>query len=382
MGISYYTFQAVGYLLDVWRGNYEPEKNIGKFMLFVSFFPQLIQGPISRYDALAPSLFAEKKFDREVFLTGFRRTLWGYFKVVVIADRMLGAVKTLVAQTETYSGVFVLIGMILYAVTLYANFTGGIDITIGIAKMLGITLAENFQRPYLSTNIEDYWRRWHITMGTWFRDYIFYPMSVCKPMLRFAKKCRARLGDGFGKRLPVYVSTIVVWFATGIWHGASWNFVVWGLLNGVVIIVSQELNPCYAWFHSKVNVKDKKAYRAFTVVRTFLLMCFLRSLDCYSSVGETFRMVLSIFTHPDFGAVTANNFLSLGISGVEYLLLAVCVALMFGVSIAGEKHDIHAAMNKRPLLNCAFSVLLVVVILVFGAYGKGFDATGFIYSQF
>jgi len=382
LGISYYTFQALGYLLDVNRGNYPPINNLGKFMLYVSFFPQLIQGPISRFNELAPSLFAEHEFDAKIFLTGLRRTVWGYFKVVVIANRLLPAVKILISQTDKYNGVIVLIGMILYAITLYANFTGGIDIAIGIAKMLDIELAENFKQPFLSTNIEEYWRRWHITMGTWFRDYIFYPMSVCKPMLHFAKKCRDKLGDGFGKRLPVYVSTIVVWFATGIWHGASWNFVVWGLLNGFVIIISQELSPCYAWFHSKVNVKDTKTWYIFSVVRTFLLMCFLRAFDCYASVPETFKMVLSIFTKPNFSLLTSATFLNLGISGIEYLLIFICVVLMFVISVYSKDHDIHGLLNERPVLSCVLLEVLVIFILVFGAYGKGFNAAGFIYSQF
>ena len=368
--------------MDVWRGNYPPEKNLGKFMLFVSFFPQLIQGPISRFNELSETLYAPHDFEAENFRSGLMRVLWGYFKKVVIADRMLTAVTAIIDNTQTYSGIFVFIGMVFYAVELYADFTGGIDITIGIARMLGIRMAENFQRPYLSENIEEYWRRWHITMGTWFRDYIFYPLSVSKPTLRFAKKSRALLGDGFGKRLPVYVTTLIVWFATGIWHGASWNFIVWGLLNGIVIILSQELQPFYAWFHSHVKVEGTKIWRAFRVLRTFILMCFLRSLDCYASVGETLRMAASIFTRPNFGAVSAQSFLSLGLNGSDYLLLLLGTLLMIFVSVLGIKKPVLERLNEKPGVCGAIFVTLTLAILIFGAYGIDYDAARFIYAQF
>ncbi len=175
MGISFYTFQTVGYLVDVYRGKYEPERNLGKLALFVSFFPQLVQGPISRFDDLSQTLFAEHSFDGRNVSFGLQRILWGFFKKLVVADRILVAVKTITQDPGNYQGIFVLVGMVFYAIQLYADFTGGIDITIGIAQVFGIRLQENFQRPFFSKSITEYWRRWHITMGTWFRDYVFTP---------------------------------------------------------------------------------------------------------------------------------------------------------------------------------------------------------------
>ena len=256
MGISFYTFQTMGYIIDVYRGKYGAEKNIGKLALFVSFFPQLIQGPISRFDDLSLSLYKEHNFDAKGFSFGFQRVLWGYFKKLVIADRIVIAVLEITKNPETYDGIFVLVGMVFYAIQLYADFTGGIDITIGIAQMLGIKVKENFNRPYFSKSIVEYWRRWHITMGTWFKDYIFYPLSVCKPMLNISKSSRKRFGEQIGKRVPVYLSTMTVWFTTGLWHGASWNFVVWGLLKRICDFSFQEFEPLYAKFHQKFNVRN------------------------------------------------------------------------------------------------------------------------------
>ncbi|HOB20919.1 MAG TPA: MBOAT family O-acyltransferase, partial [Candidatus Atribacteria bacterium] len=257
MGISFYTFQTMGYIIDVYRGKHPAERNFFKLALFVSFFPQLIQGPISRFSDLAQTLYKEHSFDSRNISFGIQRILWGYFKKVVLADRILVAVNTLIKNPDTYQGAYVLIGMLFYAYQLYADFTGGIDITIGIAQVLGIEVKENFHRPYFSKNIVEYWRRWHITMGTWFRDYLFYPLSVSKPMLNISKHSRRLFGEALGKRIPVYLSTFIVWFATGIWHGASWNFIVWGLMNCVVILISQELKPFYDWFHSRFNVAGK-----------------------------------------------------------------------------------------------------------------------------
>jgi len=231
MGISFYTFQTMGYIIDVYRGKFAAEKNVFRLALFVSFFPQLVQGPISRYDDLAQTLYQEHDFDKRQVSFGLQRTLWGFFKKLVIADRMLVAVNAIIKSPDQYKGIFVFVGMMFYVLQLYADFTGGIDITIGIAEVFGIRIKENFNAPFMSRSITEYWRRWHITMGTWFKDYLFYPISVSRPMLNLSRSSRRRLGESIGKRVPVYIATIIVWFATGIWHGSSWNFIVWGLMK-------------------------------------------------------------------------------------------------------------------------------------------------------
>lgn len=192
LGISFYTFQTVSYVIDVYWEKVEPEKNILRVALFTSFFPLLIQGPISRFGDLKDTLFAEHKADFKQISFGLQRILWGYFKKLVIADRLLAAVTALCGDPLTYTGAYVFIGAVLYAAELYADFTGGIDITIGVAQVLGIKVKENFIRPYFSRNIAEYWRRWHISMGTWFKDYIFYPLSVAPWLLKLSKSARKK----------------------------------------------------------------------------------------------------------------------------------------------------------------------------------------------
>jgi D-alanyl-lipoteichoic acid acyltransferase DltB (MBOAT superfamily) len=384
MGISFYTFQSLGYIIDVYRGKYEAETNPFKFALFVSFFPQLVQGPISRFDDLSQSLFAQHRFDSKTVSYGLQRMLWGYFKKMVIADRMLVAVNTIIRGPEEYTGAYVFVGMLFYAFELYADFTGGIDITIGIAEMLGIHVTENFRRPYFSKNIKEYWNRWHITMGSWFTDYIFYPISVCQPMLNISKASRKLLGDALGKRVPVYLSSFVVWFTTGIWHGASWNFIVWGLGNFVVIMISQECEPFYRWFHKKFpSVGDIWAYRAFQVIRTILLMSSLRMFDCYRDVPLTFKMFGSIFTDSSLAQLTPAAFTGMGITGFDYAVVFVGMLILITVSLIGRSGSV-----RGKIATCAAPVRFIIwyglfmVTLIFGAYGIGYSASQFIYNQF
>ena len=383
MGISFYIFQTMGYIIDVYRGKYPAERNPFKLALFVSFFPQLIQGPISRFDDLAKTLYQEHSFEWKTVSYGIQRILWGFFKKLVIADRLLVGVNTLIHDPEQYQGAFVVVGMVLYAAELYADFTGGIDITIGIAETMGIRVQENFFRPYFSKNIEEYWRRWHITMGTWFKDYLFYPFSVCEPMRRFSKWSRNRLGETLGRRLPVYAATLLTWFVTGFWHGASWNFIVWGVMNGVVILASQECSPLYERFHKRFHVDGKWGYRAFCVVRTFFLMCSLRLFDCYRDVGTAFRMFGTIFTKWNWGELFNGSLLELGMSGTDFIIAGAGILVLFAVSMLQRSGKVRDKLAKKPMiLRLGACYVLLLAILVFGAYGIGYDASQFIYNQF
>ena len=389
MGISFYTFQTMGYIIDVYRDKQKVEKNPFKLALFVSFFPQLVQGPISRFSDLGQTLCEPHKFEGKNFSYGLMRILWGYFKKVVIADRLMIAIKPLIGNSA-YTGAYVFVAMMFYAFQLYCDFTGGIDITIGIAQAMGIKLKENFNLPYFSRNIKEYWNRWHITMGTWFTDYIFYPISVCKPMLKLSKWSREHLGPAVGKRVTVYLSSFAVWLTTGIWHGAAWNFIVWGLMNWVVIMISQELEPLYGKFHKVFRFKGKAWYTVFEVIRTILLMSAIRMFDCYRNVPVTFKMVGSMFTQFNWHILWDGSLLRLNPPSkpnliiADYILLAVCLLIVLSVSLFkvkfGSARD--ALYTKTRPLFYGIMILLFVAILVFGAYGIGFDSSQFIYNQF
>lgn len=386
LGISFYTFQTMGYLIDVYREKTYYEKNIFKLALFVSFFPQLLQGPISRHSDMANELYCGHELKFENISAGALRVVYGYFKKLVIADTVMIAISTVIGTPDKYNGAYVLFLIFAYSAQIYADFTGGIDITIGIAEMLGIKLKENFDHPFASTSTKEYWNRWHITMGSWFTDYIFYPMSISKPMQKLSKASRAKLGNEIGKRVPVYFATIVTWFLTGLWHGASWNFIVWGLLNCIVILVSQELTPLYAKFHKKFpHLKENYIYTLFCRCRTFILMGTIRILDCYRNVPTTFKGIGSMFTDLDsYREMFSGGILKLGLDIKDFAVIICAVALVCIISkfqMANGESLRHKLTNK-PLLLFASMAVLIIIISIFGSYGLGFDSSQFIYTQF
>lgn len=211
LGISFYTFQSTGYLIDVYRGMYEPQKNPMKYALFILFFPQIMQGPIGRYNDLAPQLFEPCKFDYDRLKSGLVRMLWGFFKKMVIADRAAFLVNTVFDNWKPYSGAVIWVAVFLYAVQLYADFSGYMDIALGAGEALGIRLSENFRTPYFSKSTAEFWRRWHITLGRWFREYVYIPLG----------------GNRKGKA-RTFFNLFVVWSLTALWHGANYNFLIWG----------------------------------------------------------------------------------------------------------------------------------------------------------
>ena len=380
LGISFYMFQSMGYVVDVFREKTKAERNFFKLALFVSFFPQLIQGPISKYSQLAPTLYAPHRFDGKQVSFGLQRMLWGYFKKLVVADRIAVAIGTL--KGEEYTGVAFLVLALFYAIQIYGDFTGGIDVTIGLAEAMGIKLPENFIRPYFSKNIAEYWRRWHITLGEWMKDYIFYPISVSEPMRKLSKAARKR-SPNFGKRLPVYVASLATWFITGIWHGFSPNFAVWGMLNCFVIVVSEELTPLYEKFHNRFHLKEKKWYGAFEMLRMFWLMNLIRACDLFPHVGEYFRRLGSLFTTFNFHVLWDGTMMNLGLSGLDYAIILGGCIIWFVVSLLQEKGPIRERLSQKPaLVRYALIFALLVIVLLMGSYGIGYDASNFIYNQF
>ena len=383
MGISFYTLQAIGYLVDVYRESVKAEKSLWRFALFISFFPQLVQGPISRYGDLAETLFTPHPFDRKNVRRGLERILFGYFKKMVVADRLAVAVIAVSSSPETYRGGYALLLLFLYTVQLYADFTGGIDVVIGIGEVLGIRVKENFDRPFLAVSLKDYWRRWHITMCSWFRDYVFYPVSTAKWMRAFTKKTRKLFGDKAGRRIPLYLSSFLVWGATGVWHGANLNFIVWGLCNWAVLMISEELEPLYEKFHNRFPKTRGGAWRVFSIARTFLLVAVMNLFDCFSTLKDTFRSFFSIFTPSAWAGFGSKGVLSLGLDVKDYIVAGIGAVLMFAVSFSGRKIPFRDRFEKIPFAaRCALVYALFVLVIVFGYYGIGYDAGQFIYNRF
>lgn len=381
LGISFYMFQSVGYVIDINRGLATAEKNFFKTALFVSYFPQLVQGPISKYSKLAPELFAEHNFDGKNLSYGLTRMLWGFFKKLVLADRIAAAVGAL--KAPEYEGVGFLLLATFYAIQIYADFTGGIDVAIGLSETFGIKMTENFIRPFFSKNIAEYWRRWHISLGEWMKDYIFYPLSICKPMRNLSKFTTKKLG-ALGMRIPVYIASVITWFATGIWHGFSPNFIVWGMLNCFFIVGSEELVPLYTKFHNRFGLKEKKLYGAFEIIRMFTLMNLIRVVDLFPDVSQYFYKMLTVIIKPNFKMLVDGTLLNLGLTVLDYCIIAVSIAVMFTVSILQERKGSQRdnLSKQNPVLRHALIFILFLIVLLAGNYGIGYNASSFIYNQF
>ncbi len=392
LGISFYTFQSMGYIVDVYREKVSAERNVAKFALFVSFFPQIIQGPISFYDQLAHQLYEPHKFDFTRFKYGLELILWGYFKKLVIADRAVIAINTVTADYTQYNGTTILFIVLLYALQLYADFSAGIDISRGIAQILGIDMVENFKRPYFSKNINEYWRRWHITLGAWMKNYLFYPVAMSNLFITASKKMK---GTKFGKTsagahiakvLPTSVASLIVFLMVGIWHGANWKYVGFGLWNGLIIMISILLEPVFKATLKKLHINGESfGYGIFQMVRTFVVVLVGYVFDIAPDFSGAIDMMrMSLFDQHIMEGY--REILTLGVSKIEYLLLALCTVLIFVVSVIQERHSnecMRDILDRRSaVVRIGLITLCIVAILVFGIYGPGYNPAEFVYMQF
>ncbi|MBQ7636595.1 MAG: MBOAT family protein [Lachnospiraceae bacterium] len=381
LGISYYTLRAIGYLVDVNRKTVKAERNFFKFLLYISFFPVVIQGPLTDYGELTKSLYENHDLSWDNVGRGLLRVVWGFFKKLVIADRVFVAVSAIVENETSYRGVWVLAGMMLYTLELYADFTGGIDITIGMSEMLGIKVQENFDRPFFSTSLKEYWRRWHITMAAWFKTYLFYPVSVCPPMKKLLKFTRKHFGERVGKRIPVYLASAIVWFTTGLWHGFAANYVTWAMLHFAILMISEELEPAYASFHNKCKWASSRIYRVFMSLRTVFIVSLLMQFDIFKSVPLFFTRLVSLFGFGGQG-LTAG-FEAMGLALRDWIILGVGAVLMLAVSLLkGDGFFRDKLWNKPWILRYGAFAVLFTAILLLGMYGVGYDAGQFIYTRF
>lgn len=392
LGISFYTFQSVGYVVDVYWDKTKAERNPGKFALFVSFFPQIVQGPISFYDQLAHQLYEPHSFDFTRCKRGLELILWGFFKKLVIADRAVIAINAVVADYTSFGGTTLTFTVLLYALQLYTDFSGGIDISRGVAQILGIDMVKNFNRPYFATSINDYWRRWHITLGAWMKEYVFYPLALSKKFIEVSKKLKAtkfgqtEFGAHVAKVLPTSFASLVVFFLVGVWHGANWKYVAFGLWNGGVIMLSTLLEPKFDELTVKLKLNAKSlGFRVFQMLRTFLVVLVGYVFDVAPDLTQSLRTFVLMITDQSFSTGFAEID-TLGLGTADYLLLMVCTVFLFLVSLVQEIHN-HTTIRqmldeKHFAVRYVFLLTGILVLLVFGIYGPGFDPTAFVYMQF
>ena len=383
LGISFYTFQSMGYLIDVYRGKYAPDRNPFRFALFVSFFPQILQGPIGRYDRLASQLYGQKSFSLTRIERGLQLMLWGYFKKIVIADRAAVVVSEVFGNYQSYGGILVMAGVLCYSLQLYGDFSGGMDVIMGASECFGISLDANFKRPYFAQSISDFWHRWHITLGTWMKDYVFYPFSLSKGMNKFGKFCKKHFGKHVSRVLPVCIANLLVFFLVGVWHGPAWKFIVYGLYNGIIIAASNLFSPFYGEMARKLHIPvESRSWMAVRILRTFLLVNVSWYFDMAVSLGAALTMMKNTVTGFSLAALSDGSLLRLGLDLKDYAALALSCTVLLAVSLLQENHvNIRDTLAAKPLAArwCVYLMLLFSIPLLGQITMTG---GGFIYAQF
>ncbi|MBQ6947852.1 MAG: MBOAT family protein [Clostridia bacterium] len=362
VGISFYTFQALGYTIDVYRGDVPAERNFIDYALFVSFFPQLVAGPIERTGNIVPQLKVIHKFRFANLRDGMLLILWGLMKKMVIADNLALAVNTVYNAPYDKNGVQMLFATLCFAFQIYCDFSAYSDIARGSAKILGIRLMRNFDFPYGARSIKEFWRRWHISLSTWFKDYLYFP-----------------LGGSRVKKWRHCLNLMIVFVVSGLWHGAAITYVLWGFLHGAYQIIGIWLTPLREKFYAKILAKDHPVMSALRWLGTFILVNIAWVLFRANSLQDAWFILSGIFTLP-FGASFGLG--DLGITTASLIVTLAAVVVLIAVDFLNHRSPLADKINRTLWLRYAVYFLLLLSILIFGYYGDGFDPQDFVYFQF
>ena len=393
LGISFYTFQSMGYIINVYRETAAPEKNPFKMLLFVSFFPQIIQGPISLHSQLAHQLYEDHEFDFMRFKLGAELILWGFIKKLVIADRAAILITAVTDNYGNFCGSSLTFTVILYALQLYADFSGGIDISRGVAQIFGIDMIDNFRRPYFSKSINEYWRRWHISLGAWLKNYLFYPIAMSNLFIKTSKNIKdSRFGNTaagahIAKVLPTSIASLIVFLVVGVWHGADWKYVAFGVWNGGIIMLSILLKPVFDAIAAKLHINmQTKRFAAFQIFRTLIVILVGYVFDVAPNFEQAMETFAKFFTNQNI-PLAVKQFVDLNLMGIkEYIVIAIGAVVIFIVSLIQERHPdttVREMFEKKPFAVKWLSIYAaIMIVIVFGVYGSGYSAADFVYMQF
>lgn len=384
IGISFYTLSAAGYLIDIYYKKIPAEKNIGKLALFLSFFPTIMEGPICRYGELGRELFAGRSITMERLATGAQRIFWGLFKKMLVADRLDVLVKTVYDGYQNYDGTVISVAAVAYTIQLYMEFSGCMDIVIGTGEIFGITLPENFRRPFFSKTVSEFWRRWHITLGSWFKEYVFYPVSMWGSVRKLSRTARKH-NRHWGEVTVAALGLFPVWLCNGIWHGPRWSYIFYGLYYFVLITLSIAMRPCSEKLCRFFKLNQSSAlYHLFQVGRTFLLVVIGELFFRAEGLRIGLQMFARIFTQFNLSSFWNGTLLTLGLDRGDYLLIGAALTVVFFISLAEEKgRDVRRDIKQLPLpLRWSLYYSVMLAICLFGAYGVGYMPVELIYANF
>jgi len=376
IGISYYTLQIISYLCDVYWERIPAEQSYSRILLFTCYFPQMVQGPISKYNEMEPELFAEHKFEWKNIKYGVQLILWGFFKKMVIADRIGVVVNSIFFSGTKPYGMTVIIGLLLYGIQLYGNFSGGIDVIRGVSECFGIGMIDNFNQPFFSKSVGEFWRRWHISLGRWMKDYVFYPFSISKSMGRLKKYLKNVVGRKYANKIVMAVANILVFALVGVWHGLGTNNLGWGLYYGFLLAAGILLESQCNLLKNRLHItSDANYWKGINWVRTFMLITLGWVFDCSYSMGGAIELVRNMFKFK------LSNFSMFSLTNLELVMWVLATVTLFVVDLLHERQvSIRDELSKK---NYWIQLIVwIVIIQMIACFGRVPDAGGFIYENF
>ena len=385
IGISFYTLMAISYLVDVYRETIPADKNPAKLALFLSFFPQILEGPICRYGQTAHDLFKGEQVNRDNLYQGTLRILYGLAKKLIVADRLNDFVGIIFDGYASYDGGMIALAAILYTIQLYCDFSGALDVAIGIGRIFDVKLPENFRQPFFSRTASEFWQRWHITLGTWFKDYVYYPVSLSGPCKSLTTAARKRFGLRYGPLLASSVALFCVWTCNGFWHGAGSQYLFFGLyyfvlitLGGLVEPLAQDLSERYGINRDAIPYRLMQSARTLAVV--FVGEMFFRANGLRAGL-EMFNIMLHNFTLASINMDFLPE-VKLGPGNVRSVIVTMIVVFVVGL-LKERGHDVSSCIASRgPIVRWGVLVALFLAIVVFGAYGVGYVPVDPMYAEF
>ena len=385
VGISFYTLQAIGYMADVYWGKIRAEEKLEKTALFLAFFPQIMEGPICRHSDTCDALYSGRPLEAENLTNGYIRIFWGLFKKKVIADRLAIGVDAIFGNYTSYSGFMVAFAAVAYTVQLYMEFSGCMDIIIGSGQLFGVTLPENFRQPFCAQSAAEFWRRWHITLGTWFKTYIFYPVSMSAPVKRWNQYGRKHFGKYVTMLGTSAMALFPVWLCNGLWHGARWSYIFYGMYYFTLILAGIAVEPVRDRILQAFHISERSVGLKFMrIAKTWLIIFTGELFFRADGLRAGIYMFRSMFRNFDLGNLTDGSLLELGMTKADLIAVVVgCVAVAVVGFIKERGTNVRISLDRKPVfMRWSFYYVLILAVIVIAAYGDGYQAVDMIYAGF
>lgn len=384
LGISYYTLSLLGYLLDVYWRKQKTIPHYLKFLLCVLYFPQIIQGPIAKYSQLIVQFEKENRFDFKEVCFGIQLMIYGYFKKIVIADRLAFFTAEVFGNITKYEGLVFFIALIFSSFQIYMDFSGCMDIVRGTSQIFGIELDSNFLHPFFSKSVTEFWRRWHITLGTWFKDYVYLPMATSGWLMEGVKRIKKKRGKVVAKTFRTAIPLINIWFLTSIWHGTGVNYIVWGFYYGTIIFLSAILTEEYEKVSDFFKVdRSTRNYQKFQMIRTFVLFTIGRLIVAPGTLKDTIDVIIGMFSSFNPWIFWDGTLYKMGLDFQDYMIVFLGLWIIWKVSQLQEKGSVREMIaRKNILIRWMIYYAAIFAVIILGVYGSGYQASTFMYTKF